>query len=86
ASKHYSIKGIAAYALTKTTLVGLTQALAHGLAKDNIRVNGIAPGVIKTKMSEALWHGNGDEGEKDMVDAMEVGFHVVSAGLQESGP
>ncbi|KAK6755162.1 hypothetical protein RB195_013880 [Necator americanus] len=64
--------GIAAYAITKTTLLGLTKALANGLAKDNIRVNAIAPGVIKTKMSEMLWDGNGDEGEKQMVDTMEV--------------
>ncbi|EYC34512.1 hypothetical protein Y032_0001g447 [Ancylostoma ceylanicum] len=71
-SAYKSPPGIAAYGVTKTTLLGLTQALAHGLAKDNIRVNGIAPGVIKTKMSEALWSGNGDEGEKEMVDAMEV--------------
>ncbi|KAK5969644.1 Short-chain dehydrogenase [Trichostrongylus colubriformis] len=64
--------GIAAYALTKTTLLGLTKALANGLAKDNIRVNAIAPGVIKTKMSEVLWSGTGEQGEKDVVDTMEV--------------
>ncbi|VDP10150.1 unnamed protein product [Heligmosomoides polygyrus] len=46
--------GIAAYAVTKTALLGLTKALANGLAKDNIRVNAIAPGVIKTKMSEVV--------------------------------
>uniref|UniRef100_A0A7I4YVM0 Dehydrogenase/reductase SDR family member 4 n=1 Tax=Haemonchus contortus TaxID=6289 RepID=A0A7I4YVM0_HAECO len=64
--------GIAAYGVTKTALLGLTKALANGLAKDNIRVNAIAPGVIKTKMSEALWSGGGDQDEKDVVDAMEV--------------
>ncbi|PIO71529.1 3-oxoacyl-[acyl-carrier-protein] reductase domain protein [Teladorsagia circumcincta] len=64
--------GIAAYAVTKTALLGLTKALANGLAKDNIRVNAIAPGVIKTKMSEMLWSGDGDQGEKDVVDNMEV--------------
>lgn len=53
-SDHHSIKGIAAYAVTKTTLLGLTKALSHELAKDNIRVNAIAPGIIKTKMSEAV--------------------------------
>ncbi|VDL87704.1 unnamed protein product [Nippostrongylus brasiliensis] len=64
--------GIAAYAVTKTTLLGLTKALANGLAKDNIRVNAIAPGVIKTKLSQALWDGDGGEGEKNMVDTLEV--------------
>ncbi|VDM53712.1 unnamed protein product [Angiostrongylus costaricensis] len=45
-------QGIAAYAVTKTALLGLTKALANGLAKDNIRVNAIAPGIIRTRMSK----------------------------------
>lgn len=53
-SAYKSPPGIAAYGVTKTTLVGLTRALAMGLAKDKIRVNGIAPGVIKTKMSQVV--------------------------------
>jgi dehydrogenase/reductase SDR family protein 4 len=36
-------------------LVGLTKTLAHELMADDIRVNAIAPGVIKTKMSEVVW-------------------------------
>uniref|UniRef100_A0A1I7XLU0 Dehydrogenase/reductase SDR family member 4 n=1 Tax=Heterorhabditis bacteriophora TaxID=37862 RepID=A0A1I7XLU0_HETBA len=64
--------GIAAYAVTKTTLVGLTKALANELSKDNIRVNGIAPGIIKTKMSQMLWDGNGDEGERNLVAEHEI--------------
>ncbi|CAO4379840.1 unnamed protein product [Caenorhabditis nigoni] len=70
-SAYKSPPGIAAYGITKTALVGLTRALAMGLAKDNIRVNGIAPGVIKTKMSEVLWNG-GEESEKDLTDAQEI--------------
>ncbi|XP_013417740.1 dehydrogenase/reductase SDR family member 4 isoform X2 [Lingula anatina] len=46
---------IAAYSVSKTALLGLTKALAKECAPMNIRVNGIAPGVIKTKFSEALW-------------------------------
>jgi len=33
----------------------LTQVLAQELGQYNIRVNAIAPGVIKTRLSEALW-------------------------------
>lgn len=66
-SGYRSPPGVAAYAVTKTTTIGLTRALAMGLAKDNIRVNGIAPGVIKTKMSEMLWKG-GPEAEKEVID------------------
>uniref|UniRef100_A0A7E4ZRA3 Dehydrogenase/reductase SDR family member 4 n=1 Tax=Panagrellus redivivus TaxID=6233 RepID=A0A7E4ZRA3_PANRE len=46
--------GIGVYSVTKTTLLGLTKMLATELAPLNIRVNGIAPGVIKTKMSSAI--------------------------------
>uniref|UniRef100_A0A914VDP1 Dehydrogenase/reductase SDR family member 4 n=1 Tax=Plectus sambesii TaxID=2011161 RepID=A0A914VDP1_9BILA len=46
--------GIATYGVTKTTLLGLTKALAVSLVHQNIRVNGIAPGIIKTHMSRAV--------------------------------
>merc|ERR1719433_1897254 len=35
-------------------LFGLTKALAAEVASENIRVNCIAPGIIKTKFAEAL--------------------------------
>ncbi|KAI6223766.1 hypothetical protein M3Y99_01430000 [Aphelenchoides fujianensis] len=47
-------EGIALYGVTKTTLLAVTKAYAQSLAPFNIRVNAIAPGVIKTKMSEAM--------------------------------
>lgn len=46
---------IGAYSVSKTALLGLTKALAPELAGMNIRVNGLAPGIIKTKFSKALW-------------------------------
>ena len=33
----------------------LTKAMAKELGEYNIRVNGIAPGVIQTRFSQALW-------------------------------
>jgi len=42
------------YSVSKTALFGLTKALAAEVASDNIRVNCIAPGIIKTKFAEAL--------------------------------
>lgn len=36
-------------------MIGLTKMLARELAPRDIRVNCLAPGVIKTKFSEALW-------------------------------
>lgn len=43
------------YSVSKTALIGLTKALVPQLSTMNIRVNCVAPGVIKTKFSEQLW-------------------------------
>ncbi|KAF1751087.1 hypothetical protein GCK72_017639 [Caenorhabditis remanei] len=70
-SAYKSQAGIAAYGITKTALIGLTRALAMGLAKDNIRVNGIAPGLIKTEMSRPYWEG-GEEMEKGLIESQDI--------------
>lgn len=43
------------YCVSKAALIMLTQVLAMELGRVNIQVNAIAPGVIKTRLSEALW-------------------------------
>ena len=42
------------YGMTKMALISLTRSLGTELAKFNVRVNGIAPAVIKTKFAEGL--------------------------------
>lgn len=42
------------YPTSKFALNGMTRSLARELGKDNIRVNAVAPGVIKTDMVAAL--------------------------------
>lgn len=52
----YDLPGlIGHYAITKTALVALTKILAKELLDDDIRVNCVCPGLIKTKFSQALW-------------------------------
>lgn len=47
--------GIAAYAASKAAVVGLTRCLALELAQEHIRVNCVAPAMVKTEMSEHLF-------------------------------
>lgn len=46
---------ISLYSVSKTTLLGLVKAMVPQCSQHNIRVNAIAPGIIKTKFSSALW-------------------------------
>jgi len=43
------------YSTSKAAVIMLTKVLAAELAEDNIQVNCIAPGFIKTRFSAALW-------------------------------
>lgn len=47
--------GIGIYSASKAAIINLTKAMAQDWGIDNIRVNAICPGLIKTKFSEALW-------------------------------
>lgn len=44
-----------AYSISKAGILMLTQVLARELGEDNIQVNAIAPGLIRTKLSRVLW-------------------------------
>jgi NAD(P)-dependent dehydrogenase (short-subunit alcohol dehydrogenase family) len=46
---------LGAYCVTKAAVIMLTQVMAKEWGQFNIRVNTIAPGIIKTRLSEALW-------------------------------
>lgn len=50
--------GFAAYNLSKAGLVMLAQNQAAEWGKDNVRVNVICPGLVKTKLSRMLWEGD----------------------------
>ena len=48
-------QGLGIYSVSKSALISLTKVMAKEWGDDNIRVNVICPGLIKTKFSEALW-------------------------------
>ncbi|XP_006809397.1 dehydrogenase/reductase SDR family member 4 [Neolamprologus brichardi] len=62
------MQALGPYSVSKTALLGLTRALAPELAQSNIRVNCVAPGIIKTRFSSALWQNEGiaDEFKKQL--------------------
>ena len=47
--------GLGLYSVSKAALNMLTKVLAKEWGPDNIRVNAICPGLIKTKFSQAIW-------------------------------
>jgi 3-oxoacyl-[acyl-carrier protein] reductase len=49
---YHATKGNPAYNASKTGAVALTRTLAQAWAEDGIRVNGIAPGLVDTKMTK----------------------------------
>lgn len=54
------MSSIGAYSISKTALLGLCKNMSMELGPEGIRVNLVAPGVIKTKFSGALWDNDGE--------------------------
>ncbi|MGW3510731.1 SDR family oxidoreductase [Streptomyces sp. NPDC000994] len=51
---------VGAYGVSKAAMINLTQQLAHEFAP-KVRVNAIAPAVVKTKFAKALYEGREEE-------------------------
>src|SRR5246127_5739353 len=52
AAAFHSTRGNPAYNASKTGAFGLTRTLGEAWARDGIRVNGIAPGLVETKLTK----------------------------------
>lgn len=48
-------KGLGLYCISKAGIIMLTKAMAVELGDYGIRVNAIAPGLVQTRFSQALW-------------------------------
>ena len=71
--------GIAYYSSTKAALINLTKQLAAELAP-SVRVNAIAPGLVKTDFARALWERN-EEGIARTMPLRRLGEPEDIAGL-----
>ncbi len=55
-----NVAKLVAYNVSKAALIHLTRQLALELAP-KVRVNGIAPGLVKTRLARSLWEGREEE-------------------------
>lgn len=53
--------GQVAYSASKGAVISLTKSAAKELAPQNIRVNAVAPGIVKTERFEELYEATGDK-------------------------
>lgn len=53
--------GQVAYSATKGAIISMTKSAAKELASQNIRINAVAPGIVKTERFEELYQASGDK-------------------------
>lgn len=76
------LPGLGAYSVSKTALLGLCKVLASELSSSptHVRVNCVAPGIIRTKFSSSLWKPFEKFGE-DAATEMRLGASLGRLGL-----
>ncbi len=76
----FGSRGQVNYAASKGGIDGLTRCLAKELAARKVRVNGVAPGMIETDMSQMVRDAAGDR-IKDAIPLRRVGQPAEIAGV-----
>lgn len=75
--------GEVAYATTKAAVLGFTKSLAAELVEDNIRVNAILPGYIRTPMVDGMAKETNPENPESVVDGIARGIPMKRLGTIE---
>ena len=75
--------GEVAYATTKAAVLGFTKSLAAELVEDNIRVNAILPGYIRTPMVDGMAKMTAPENPESVVDGIAQGIPMKRLGTIE---
>lgn len=71
AGRSVSLTGIQAYASAKAGQLGLTRQMAHELGPQNITVNAIAPGFVRSNpATERQWEAMGEEAQRNLVQGI----------------
>jgi NAD(P)-dependent dehydrogenase (short-subunit alcohol dehydrogenase family) len=74
-----------AYAAAKAGVVGLTRALARAFGPDNIRVNAIEPGAVRTDRQRQLWYKTPESieamAQRQMIKKTLLGEEIARAAL-----
>ncbi|XP_022378329.1 dehydrogenase/reductase SDR family member 4 isoform X2 [Enhydra lutris kenyoni] len=79
---YFPVPGLGPYNVSKTALLGLTKNLARELDQRNIRVNCLAPGLIKTSFSQVLWKDKErEESIKEIMQIKRIGKPDECAGI-----
>ena len=75
--------GEVAYATTKSAIQGFTKSLAAELVKDDIRVNAIMPGYIRTPMVDGMAKETNKENPESVVEGIAKGIPMQRLGTIE---
>ena len=83
---YHSTMGNPAYNASKTGAVGLTRTLGEAWAENGIRVNGIAPGLVDTKMTKATTANPETPRRRAGADSVETARHARRHGRRGAVP
>jgi len=90
-SWHLGLPDLALYETAKAGIEGLTRALARDFGPDNIRVNCVIPGAVRTPRQIALWHTPEEEAKifeqqclKHRVEPVDVAAMVLFLAADDS--